>query len=239
MKRSKIQLSLKTHLKIVVMLIIVVFSNDIMCQKRHLRRPANPKLLGYSKSLQSASPYNNNSNQSGGVNKAWPFNFVNKSTKQRKWKKPVSSNTSLSKKKGLLKPRKGSRKSLRGPSSRNTRTRPRPSSLSLAGLGGLISKKPPRLMKKLGPSSSSAIGRSKKYRPINRGNGQIRSGSSRSQLYSSLSNSENGDNGIRRQSTEASNRVRRKVWLEKIFLRSIIYSFNLIMFQIFQHNFHL
>ena len=209
MKRSKIQLSLR-HLKIVVMLIIVVFSNDIMCQKRHLRRPTNPKLLGYSKSLQSGSPYNNNSNRSGGVNKVWPFNFVNKSTKQRKWKKPVSSNTLLSKKKGLIKPRKGSRKRLRGPSPRNTR-HPRPSSLRLAGLGGLISKTPQRLIKKLGPSSSSAIGRSKKYRPINRGNGQIRSGSSRNQLYSSIPNPENVDNGIRRQSSEASNRVRRKV----------------------------
>ena len=61
MKRSKIQLSLR-HLKIVVMLIIVVFSNDIMCQKRHLRRPANPKSLGYSKSLQSASLYSSNNN---------------------------------------------------------------------------------------------------------------------------------------------------------------------------------
>ena len=203
MKRSKIQLSLR-HLKIVVMLIIVVFSNDIMCQKRHLRRLASPKSLGYSKSLQSASLYNSNNNRSGGGNKAWPFKFVNKSSKQRKWKKPVSSNSALSKKKGLLKP-KLSRKTQRGPSQRFTRPRP---TLGLKGLGGLMSKKPQRIIKKLGPSSS-AFGRSKKYRPSNRG--QNRSGSIRNQLYSSVPNSDI-DNGIRRQSSEASNRVRRKVY---------------------------
>ena len=204
MKRTKIQLSLR-HLKIVVMLIIVVFSNDIMCQKRHLRRPTNPKSLGFSKSLQSVLPYNSNNNRGGGGSKPWPFKFVNKSSKQPKLKKPLSSNNSLTKKKGLLKP-KNSRKNLRGPNYRFTRPRP---SLGLKGLGGLISKKPQRIIKKLGPSSS-AFGRSKKYRPSNRGNGQNRSGSSRSQLYSNLPNSDI-DNGIRRQSGEASNRVRRKV----------------------------
>ena len=88
MKRSKIQLSLR-HLKIVVMLIIVVFSNDIMCQKRHLRRPTNPKSLGFSKSLQSVLPYNSNNNRSGGGSKPWPFKFVNKSSKQPKLKKEL------------------------------------------------------------------------------------------------------------------------------------------------------
>ena len=205
MKRSKNQLFLR-HFKIVAILVIAVFSDDTLCQKRNSRRrPVNLKTLDYSKLTQSV-PYNNN-DRNVESKKSWPFNLA-KSTNQRKWKSPTSSSSSytLSKKKGLLKPKK-SRKISGNTNLRYTRQRP---SRGFKIFGGSREKSPPHIIKKLG-HSSLAFGRPKKYRSFNRVIGQPRSGSLRSQTYSSLPPNSGGDNGIRRQLSNSDNRVKRKV----------------------------
>ena len=205
MIRSKNQLFLR-HFKIVAILVIVVFSDDTLCQKRNpRRRPVNSKTLDYSKLTPSVLHKNNNRNVES--KKSWPFNLV-KSNNQRKWKSPTSSSSlyTLSKKKGLLKP-KISRKISGNTNSRYTRQRP---SRGFKTFGGSRKKSSQHIIKKLG-HSPLAFGRSKKYRPINRAIGQRKSGSFRSQSYSSLPQSSGGDNGIRRQLSHTDNRAKRKV----------------------------
>lgn len=209
MKRSKNQIFLR-HLKFVAILVIVVFSDDTLCQKRNSRRrPVSSKTIDYSKLIQSVAY--NNINRNGENNKSWPSNLI-KTTNQRKWKKPSSSTTlyNLSKKKGLIKP-KITRKSTGEPNLRYTRQRP---SRGFNIFGGSKKPSPQRIIKKLGPSSL-AFGRSKKYRPHNRAIGQSRSGSLRSQSYSSLPTNSGGDNGIRRQLSNPDNRAtKRKVQIK-------------------------
>ena len=208
MKRSKNQLFLR-HFKIVAILVIVVFSDDALCQHRNSRRRhAISKTLEHSKLTQSV-PYNNN-NRNVESKKSWPFNLV-KSTNQRKWKSPTSSSSlyTLSKKKGLLKS-KSSRKVSGNTSLRHNRQRP---ARGFKTFGGSREKTPRHISKKLG-HSSVAFGRSKKYRLFNRANGQHRSGSMRSHSYSNQPPNSGGDNGIRRQLSNTDNRAKRKVSLK-------------------------
>lgn len=215
MERSKNQFLLR-HFKFVAILVIVVFSDDTLCQKRNSRRrPVSSKTLDYSKLIQSVAY--NNINRNVESNKSWPFNII-RTTNQRKWKKPSSSPSlhTLSKKKGLIKP-KNARKSTGDTNLRYTRQRP---SRGFNIFGGSREPSPQHIIKKLGPSSL-AFGRSKKYRPHNRAIGQSRSGSLRSQSYSSLPPNSGGDNGIRRQLSNPDNRAKRKFdvindWINRI-----------------------
>ena len=209
MRKSKSQLFLR-HFIISAIVVILFLSDDILCQKRNSRRrPVTSKTLDYLNLIQSA-PYNNNNRNTETKNSS-PVNLM-KNTKGRKWKKPSLSSSvySLSKRKGLTKPKLLSKflpKNTGNPHLKNTRQRP---SRGFKLFGGNREKSSQHLIKKLGPLSLT-FGRSKKHRPVNRGIGLSRSGSLRSQSYSSLPTNSGNDNGIRRQLSTSDNRVKRKV----------------------------
>jgi len=223
---------------LIMIIICVVFSEETVGQKitSSSRRPLNTK-LGYQQIIKS---YSNNRNEKVGrtLLRRPSVNSVKRSqiNRQQKWKKPSSSLSpyTLSKKKGLVKPRHLSLKT-GDPNLKYSKQRKPSFGRGLKRLRGTSSSRTRnptqnnRIVKrKLGPSSSSSPVPSFKrpnikYRPIkNKVIGQSRSGSLRNPSYSSLSNSGATDSGSnRRQLFETDKRVKRKLdvineWINRI-----------------------